>query len=81
MAITDEQIARINELAAKKKSEAGLTEEETKEQEELRKIYLDGVRASLRAQVETVKLVDDEGNDVTPEKLKEVQREKGMRED
>jgi uncharacterized protein YnzC (UPF0291/DUF896 family) len=81
MAITDEQIARINELAAKKKSEAGLMEEETKEQEELRKIYLDGVRASLRAQVETVKLVDDEGNDVTPEKLKEVQREKGMRED
>lgn len=78
MAITNEQIERINELARKAKAE-GLTKEETVERDQLRRIYLDGVRASLRAQVETVKLVDDDGNDVTPDKLKKIQKEKGMR--
>lgn len=78
MAITEEQIARINELARKKKAE-GLTESELEEQAILRRAYLDGVRESLRAQVETVKLVDDSGNDITPDKLKKIQKEKGMR--
>lgn len=78
MAITEEQIGRINELARKKKAE-GLTESELEEQAVLRRAYLDGVRESLRAQVETVKLVDDSGNDITPDKLKKIQKEKGMR--
>lgn len=80
MAITNEQIERINALAAKNKTAEGLTPEEETERAELRKIYLDSVRSSLRAQVESVKLVDEEGNDVTPEKLKKVQKEKGLRE-
>ncbi|GBG96406.1 DUF896 domain-containing protein [Lactococcus termiticola] len=80
MAISNEQIERINALAAKNKTPEGLTAEEVEERKALRELYLDSVRASLRAQVESVKLVDEAGNDVTPEKLKKVQREKGMRE-
>ncbi|MEY8443386.1 DUF896 domain-containing protein [Lactococcus ileimucosae] len=78
MAITNEQIERINELARKHKAE-GLTEAETEERAKLRRIYLDSVRENLRGQVESVKLVDEEGKDITPEKLKDIQRAKGMR--
>ncbi len=78
MAITNEQVERINELARKHKAE-GLTEAEIEERAELRRIYLDSVRENLRGQVESVKLVDEEGKDITPEKLKEIQRAKGMR--
>ena len=81
MTITNEQIARINELARKKKAE-GLTEAETAEQTELRRIYIESVKANFRSQVETIKVIDEEtGEDVTPEKIKEAQRKNGMRED
>ena len=78
MAITNEQVERINELARKHKAE-GLTEAETAERAELRRIYLDSVRENLRGQVEAVKLVDEDGKDITPEKLKDIQCAKGMR--
>lgn len=71
------KIDRINELA-KKKKEVGLTAEELQEQAVLRQEYIEGYRRSVRAHIEGIKLVDDAGNDVTPEKLKQVQREKGL---
>ncbi|MGT2950387.1 hypothetical protein BU202_04545 [Streptococcus cuniculi] len=71
------KIDRINELA-KKKKEVGLTEEELKEQAALREEYIEGYRRSVRAHVEGIKIVDEDGNDVTPEKLRQVQREKGL---
>ncbi|MBF0819283.1 DUF896 family protein [Streptococcus acidominimus] len=71
------KIDRINELA-KKKKEVGLTEEELKEQAALREEYIEGYRRSVRAHIEGIKIVDEDGNDVTPEKLKQVQREKGL---
>ncbi|MEW4354448.1 DUF896 family protein [Streptococcus pneumoniae] len=71
------KIDRINELA-KKKKEVGLTDEELKEQAALREEYIEGYRRSVRAHVEGIKIVDEDGNDVTPEKLKQVQREKGL---
>lgn len=71
------KIDRINELA-KKKKEVGLTEEELQEQAALREEYIEGYRRSVRAHVEGIKIVDEEGNDVTPEKLRQVQREKGL---
>lgn len=71
------KIDRINELAKKKKAE-GLTAEEKVEQAELREEYLEGYRRSMRHHIEGIKLVDEEGNDVTPEKLRQVQREKGL---
>ena len=67
------KIARINELAKKKKTE-GLTPEEAK----LREEYIEGYRRSVRHHIEGIKVVDEEGNDVTPEKLRQIQREKGL---
>lgn len=56
-----ERIDRINELARKAKSE-GLTPEETAERDELRKEYIEAYRASLRSQLESIRVVDDKGN-------------------
>ena len=75
--MTPEKIARINELAKKKKTE-GLTPEEEVEQAKLREEYIEGYRRSVRHHIEGIKVVDEEGNDVTPEKLRQVQREKGL---
>lgn len=47
MAITNEQVERINELARKKKAE-GLSEAELEEQALLRRAYLDSVKANFR---------------------------------
>ena len=60
------KIARINELAKKKKTE-GLTPEEAVEQAKLREEYIEGYRRSVRHHIEGIKVVDEEGNDVTPE--------------
>lgn len=68
-------IDRINELA-KKKKEQGLTEAEAKEQSKLRKQYLDSFREGFTQQIESTKVIDPEGNDVTPEKLKKIQESK-----
>ncbi|MDQ0223408.1 DUF896 family protein [Streptococcus moroccensis] len=71
------KIDRINELARKKKAE-GLTPEELAEQAKLREEYIEGYRRSVRHHLEGIKVVDEEGNDITPEKLKEIQRQKGL---
>ena len=71
------KIDRINDLARQQNAE-GLTEEELAEQAVLRKEYIEGYRRSVRAHVEGIKIVDEDGNDVTPEKLRQVQREKGL---
>ena len=47
MGISDEKIQRINELARRSKAE-GLTEEEKKEQQLLRKEFLASVRMNLK---------------------------------
>ncbi len=57
----NEVIARINELARKAKAE-GLTEEETRERDGLRRIYIDAVKASLVGQLENTYIVDEKGN-------------------
>ncbi|MBU9722644.1 MULTISPECIES: DUF896 domain-containing protein [Bacillaceae] len=65
-----EKIERINALAKKSKSE-GLSLKEQKEQKELREEYLKSMRQSFKNQLKSVKIVDETGNDVTPEKLKQ----------
>ena len=40
--------------------------------------YIEGYRRTVRHHIEGIKIVDEEGNDVTPEKLRQVQREKGL---
>lgn len=56
--IDQKTIDRINELAKKNKEE-GLTEEEKKEREMLRKEYLKQFRENLRGQLEQIKFVED----------------------
>ena len=73
----EKKIERINELARKKKT-VGLTGEEKVEQAELRKEYILGYLRSLLHHISGIKLVDEEGNDVTPEKLRQLQRERGL---
>ena len=67
--LSKEKIDRINELSKKSKT-TGLSIEEAKEQTSLRKEYLETFRSSMRDTIEHVKVVDPEGNDVTPEKVK-----------
>ncbi|KIN30341.1 DUF896 domain-containing protein [Bacillus subtilis subsp. subtilis] len=71
--ISNAKIARINELAAKAKADV-ITEEEKAEQQKLRQEYLKGFRSSMKNTLKSVKIIDPEGNDVTPEKLKREQR-------
>lgn len=70
-------LGRINELALKKKTE-GLTAEEDKERKELHQAYLKSFRSGFKTHLEGIKVVDDQGKDVTPEKLKQIQNEKGL---
>lgn len=56
------RIDRINQLARKAKAE-GLTPEETAEREALRREYLASVRRNLRAQLDNIYLVDDQGRE------------------
>ena len=53
-------IARINELAAKAKTE-GLNEEELAERDKLRRIYIDSVKASLTGHLDNTYIVYPDG--------------------
>lgn len=72
--VTKEEIARINELANKAKS-TELTASEKKEQQQLREKYIANIRQSFSNQMKSIKVVDPEGNDVTPEKIKRLKKE------
>ena len=58
--MTNEKIARINELAHKSKT-TGLTEAEKAEQQALRREYLDDIKASLRAQLNNPSIQEPDG--------------------
>lgn len=59
--MTDQKIARINELA-KKKREQGLTDKEAAEQQELRREYIQSVRRNLEAQLGTIVVQEQDGS-------------------
>ncbi len=65
--ITDEKVARINELARKSRTAEGLTEAEKAEQAELRREYVDAVKASLQGQLDHTTVIEPDG---TRRKLK-----------
>ena len=73
--LSPDKIQRINELSRKSKS-AGLSIEEAKEQSALRQEYLATFRQTMRGTIENVKVIDPEGNDVTPEKVKNIRENK-----
>ena len=55
------RLKRINELAKKAKT-VGLTEEEIRERDVLRKEYLAAFRQNMMQQLDNVIIVDEDGN-------------------
>lgn len=78
--IPQELIDRINFLAKKKRT-TGLSEDEKVEQQSLRETYLAMFRENFRSHIEMLQVYDKDGKEVTPEKVKEIQRKKGLRDD
>ncbi|MDR1782048.1 MAG: DUF896 domain-containing protein [Bacilli bacterium] len=68
--INEKLISRINELALKAKNNS-LSEAEKKEQQQLRQEYLKLFREGFRQKLEHIKVIDVDGNDVTPKKIKQ----------
>lgn len=64
-----EKLTRINELAKKAKA-VGLTEEELKEQKELRTEYINEFKLSLRGMLDNTYIQDPDGNKRKLEKKK-----------
>lgn len=58
--MNQKQIARLNVLAKKAKTE-GLTASERQEQAALRSAYLQAVRKNLRAQLDQIRIVEADG--------------------
>ena len=59
--MADLNIDRINELYHKSQKE-GLTEEEKKEQAELRRNYVNAVKANLRGQLNNINIQEKDGS-------------------
>ncbi|WP_270181930.1 DUF896 domain-containing protein [Alkalihalobacillus sp. CinArs1] len=74
--LSQDKIKRINELSRKSK-ESQLTDQEKKEQKDLRQEYLQSLRSSFENQLHSIKVVDETGDDVTPDKLKESKKNRG----
>lgn len=73
--LSPDKLNRINELSRKSKT-AGLSTEEAKEQSVLRQEYLQTFRKTMRGTIENVTVIDPDGNDVTPEKVKNIRENK-----
>ncbi|MCB6413835.1 DUF896 domain-containing protein [Dorea acetigenes] len=59
--MNEEKITRINELYRKSKAE-GLTDTEKKEQQLLRREYIDAVRRNLRGQLNNISIKEADGS-------------------
>lgn len=68
--LSKDKIDRINFLSRKSKLE-GLTKSEAVEQQKLRQEYLRAFRSSMSDTLHNVTVIDPNGNDVTPQKLKD----------
>lgn len=73
--LSKEKLERINELSKKSKT-IGLSIEEAKQQSALRKEYLETFRSTMRDTIESVKVIDPSGNDVTPLKVQQAKKGK-----
>lgn len=73
--ITEEMIARINELYHKSKG-VGLTEEELAEQSHLRRAYIDSIKEGLRSNLDTIKIQEPDGTLIDVKKRHEEKMQK-----
>ena len=70
--MNEKRIERINELYHKSKS-VGLTESEKKEQQILRREYIEAIRSNLTSQLDNISIVEKDGS-ITD--LSEMQKKK-----
>lgn len=73
-----ELIQRINELAHKQKK-VGLNREEKQEQAALRQEYLANFRQAFKVHLLHTKLYNPQGQEITPAKIRKIQKNKGWR--
>ena len=66
------ELDRLNELARTAKTRA-LTAEEFAERDILRQSYIQAVTGQLKAHLASVTVIDPDGRDVTPSKLRDAQ--------
>ena len=59
--ITQEMIDRINELYLKSQDQ-GLTEDEKREQQELRKKYIEAIRVNMRSNLNNISIQEKDGS-------------------
>ncbi len=71
----EEKIARINALARKAKAD-GLSDDERAEQAQLRRDYIDSVKANLKAQLDSMYVLDETGK---KSKIIDFERERARR--
>lgn len=74
----EDLLPRINELTRISRKRE-LTEEEEKEREELRREYLLRFRSGMEETILKIKVVDDDGNDITEKKLNKLYKRKQRR--
>ncbi|EZH67352.1 hypothetical protein DH09_05310 [Bacillaceae bacterium JMAK1] len=65
---SQERIDRMNELAKRSRT-IGLSSREIEEQQSLRVEYFDNLRNTFRNQLQSVTLVNEDGQDVTPREV------------
>ena len=73
--MTIPSLTRINELAAIAKTRS-LTADDLAERDVLRREYLAAIRGQIDNNLLVTRIVDSEGNDVTPQKLRAAQAAK-----
>lgn len=71
----DNELKRLNVLA-KLKREDKISDSELTELKKLREEYLSNFRNSFKNQIKNTKVLDPEGNDVTPDKVKALRDKK-----
>ncbi len=76
--VLDSLIPKINHLAHLEKHRK-LTSDERRQQRKLRQKYLKRFRRNFRERLLMTKFVDKNGNDVTSEPVKRIQRKRGLR--
>lgn len=74
----DSLLPKINRLAEIEKKRK-LTANERREQKHLRISYLKRFKANFRSRLIHTKFVDKNGNDVTSDKVKKIQKKNGWR--
>lgn len=60
--MTTQELERINVLAAKSRTQPGLTDEEKEEQASLRQKYIAEMKASLRGQLDSIDVQNPDGS-------------------